>query len=169
MATSFKKTQLAKPKKRTELTEEQKQEIKEAFDLFDTDGSGTIDEKEFIELCKTVNNASPTFPANFKTALQEFDVNEDGLIDYGEFLEIDRRYPLVLFPAFRLQDMMQRKSMGEHAWLGVIEDYNEQRIIEEYKATHAGRMPPDPFAKQIGKTFCPCMYKAKTHAKLIAT
>lgn len=29
-----------------ELTEEQKQEIKEAFDLFDTDGSGTIDVKE---------------------------------------------------------------------------------------------------------------------------
>ena len=27
-------------KGRTELTEEQKQEIKEAFDLFDTDGSG---------------------------------------------------------------------------------------------------------------------------------
>ena len=30
----------------TGLTEEQKQEIREAFDLFDTDGSGTIDAKE---------------------------------------------------------------------------------------------------------------------------
>lgn len=30
----------------SELTEEQRQEIKEAFDLFDTDGSGTIDAKE---------------------------------------------------------------------------------------------------------------------------
>jgi len=29
-----------------ELTDEQKQEIKEAFDLFDTDGSGEIDAKE---------------------------------------------------------------------------------------------------------------------------
>lgn len=29
-----------------ELTEEQKQEIKEAFDLFDTNGSGSIDSKE---------------------------------------------------------------------------------------------------------------------------
>merc|ERR1712166_1601177 len=43
---SYKKTALARPKKRTELTEEQKQEIKEAFDLFDTDGSGNIDQKE---------------------------------------------------------------------------------------------------------------------------
>lgn len=29
-----------------ELTDDQKQEIREAFDLFDTDGSGTIDAKE---------------------------------------------------------------------------------------------------------------------------
>ena len=33
-------------KGRAELTEEQRQEIKEAFDLFDTDGSGSIDSKE---------------------------------------------------------------------------------------------------------------------------
>ncbi len=37
---SYKKSAIARPKKRTELTEEQRQEIKEAFDLFDTDGSG---------------------------------------------------------------------------------------------------------------------------------
>ena len=37
---------MTRPKKRSDLTEEQKQEIKEAFDLFDTDGSGNIDSKE---------------------------------------------------------------------------------------------------------------------------
>jgi Ca2+-binding EF-hand superfamily protein len=33
-------------KGRQELTEEQKQEVKEAFDLFDTEGTGQIDAKE---------------------------------------------------------------------------------------------------------------------------
>ena len=33
-------------KKQKKLTEEQKQEITEAFNLFDTDGSGSIDSKE---------------------------------------------------------------------------------------------------------------------------
>ena len=42
----FRKSALSRPKKRSDLTEEQKQEIREAFDLFDTDGSGTIDSKE---------------------------------------------------------------------------------------------------------------------------
>jgi hypothetical protein len=64
--------------------------------------------------CRCINNASPAFPSNFKKALEEFDVNEDGLIDYGEFGQIDARYPLVLFPAFRLQDVMQRNSLGKN-------------------------------------------------------
>jgi centrin-1 len=38
---------LTKPTKgQKKLTDDQKQEIKEAFDLFDTDGSGSIDENE---------------------------------------------------------------------------------------------------------------------------
>ena len=35
-----------------ELTEEQKQEIREAFDLFDTDGSGTIEYQELRDAIK---------------------------------------------------------------------------------------------------------------------
>ncbi|KAL7979419.1 hypothetical protein Chor_004577 [Crotalus horridus] len=52
MASSYKKASLgaAAQRKKTapksELTEEQKQEIREAFDLFDTDGTGNIDVKE---------------------------------------------------------------------------------------------------------------------------
>lgn len=50
-ATGFRKTsattnQRKKGSSKPDITEEQKQEIREAFDLFDTDGSGTIDVKE---------------------------------------------------------------------------------------------------------------------------
>jgi len=135
------------------------------FDCFDVDGSGTIDEKEFVELCKTVNNAAPSFPGNFKRALEEFDVNEDGLIDYAEFLELDRRYPLVLFPAYRLQDTLQKNSLGEKGWVKVIEKYNEIKRIEEYKAANGGRLPPDPPLVALGKLFCPCFFVTKTRVK----
>lgn len=35
-----------KPRRHHGLNQQKRQEIKEAFDLFDTDGSGTIDAKE---------------------------------------------------------------------------------------------------------------------------
>lgn len=82
--------------------------------------------KRLLSICRrVVNNASPMFPGNFQRALDEFDVNEDGLIDYNEFVELDRRYPLVLFPAFKLQDMMQKYSLGEctrdgSVWVGEL-------------------------------------------------
>jgi len=57
-AANYKKTTLAgggrkKTGPKPELTEEQKQEIREAFDLFDADGSGTIDAKE-LKVCLTI-------------------------------------------------------------------------------------------------------------------
>ena len=83
------------------------------FDSFDDDDGGTLDEEEFMILCKAVNNMNPTFPGNFTTALQEFDTNGDGLIDFEEFEDLNRFYPLVLFPAFRLQDRIQKVTLGE--------------------------------------------------------
>ena len=44
--------------KKFELTEEQKQEIREAFDLFDTDGSGTIDAKELKVAMRALGNGA---------------------------------------------------------------------------------------------------------------
>lgn len=140
--------------------------LKFCFRCFDHDDSGTIDEKEFCELCKVVNNAAPLFPGNFQKALDEFDVNEDGLIDYSEFVELDRRYPLILFPAFKLQDMLQKHTLGESTWVEISEAYHAQKKIEEYKATHGGKLPPEPIVKRILKTLLPCMYVQKVHIKI---
>ena len=112
------------------------------FDTFDKDGSGTIDEEEFMNLCKAVNNANPMFPGNFTRALQEFDRNDDGLIDHDEFRELNKRYPLILFPAFRLQDAMQKKTLGEARWVSVHRIMFKKKQIEEYRQTHSGEFPP---------------------------
>lgn len=140
--------------------------LKFCFETFDKDGSNAIDEQEFVELCKHVNNASPTYPGNFKNTLENFDVNEDGLIDYNEFIELERRYPLILFPAFRLQDSLQSFSLGASQWLKIIEEHTRMRKIEEYKALHGGKAPPEPFGRRMGKAFCPCFYKERVHIKL---
>jgi hypothetical protein len=58
------------------------------FDSFDVDHSNTIDESEFIQLCKNINNSAPSFPANFKNALEKFDVNAGIYINYLNYMYI---------------------------------------------------------------------------------
>jgi hypothetical protein len=92
-------------------------------------------------LHRCINNASPAFPSNFKKALEEFDVNEDGLIDYQEFGQIDARYPLVLFPAFRLQDVMQRNSLGKRLRCAVLTVWSQLLSTEFWRVRLSD--PPD--------------------------
>lgn len=120
----------------------------------------------FPLLFRVVNNAAPLFPGNFGRALDEFDVNEDGLIDYAEFVELDRRYPLVLFPAFKLQDHLQKHTLGEHAWVGISEGYHARKRIEDYKAAHGGKLPQEGILTRISKTLFPCFYSKKAHIKI---
>merc|ERR1739838_451148 len=72
--------------KQKELTEEQKQEIKEAFDLFDTDGSGEIDSKEL----KVAMRALGFEPKKEEIQKMISDVDDDGsgTIGYEEFLKM---------------------------------------------------------------------------------
>merc|ERR1711879_509884 len=73
-------------KKQKELTDEQKQEIKEAFDLFDTDGSGSIDSKEL----KVAMRALGFEPKKEEIQKMISDVDDDGsgTIEYEEFLKM---------------------------------------------------------------------------------
>lgn len=113
------------------------------FNMFDKDSSGTIDEGEFMTLCAMVNDGAPVFPGNFTTALENFDVNDDGLIDFNEFKALNLRFPLVLFPAFRLQEAIQQKTLGEAEWLKVNEAITAKRRREDYMAKHGGAPPPE--------------------------
>ena len=88
------------------------------------------------------------------------------MIDYAEFVELDRRYPLVLFPAFKLQDMLQKKTLGEATWVAVSESYHAQKKIEEYKAMHGGKLPPEPFGRRVLKAIFPCFFVQKVHIKI---
>ena len=123
------------------------------FDSFDLDQGGTLDEEEFMILCKAVNNMNPTFPGNFTTALEEFDQNDDGLIDFDEFQDLNRHYPLVLFPAFRLQDRIQKVTLGEVGWVSVAKRCAKSKYILEYMKLHGGDPPPESFITRLFRCF----------------
>ena len=68
------------------MTREQQQELKEAFDLFDTDGSGSIDQKELGVVMQALG-----FQPNqeeIRKILIDLDQNADGVLDYQEFFDL---------------------------------------------------------------------------------
>merc|ERR1712166_543760 len=67
-----------------ELTEEQKQEIREAFDLFDTDGSGCIDAKE-LKVAMRALGFEPK-KDEIRKMIADIDKDGDGTIDFDEFM-----------------------------------------------------------------------------------
>lgn len=61
----------------------QKPELRTAFDKFDRDGNGFIDEAEFAELLSSLG--IDLTPEKIQIAFMAIDVNGNERVDFGEF------------------------------------------------------------------------------------
>lgn len=75
-----------KKRNRSALSEEQRQEIKEAFDLFNTDGTGRIDAKE-LKVAMRALGFEPK-REEIRRMISEIDRSGSGSIEYQDFLEL---------------------------------------------------------------------------------
>lgn len=149
-----------KPK---ELTEEQRQEIKEAFDLFDTDGSGSIDAKE-LKVAMRALGFEPK-KEEIQKMIQDVDTDGSGQIEWEEFLKMMTTKLLNRDPmeeikkAFKLFDddntgkisfkNLKRvaKELGEK-----ITDEELQEMIDEADRDGDGEVNEDDFIRIMKKT-----------------
>merc|ERR1719265_3132365 len=77
------------PKKKgkgTGLSEEQVEEIREAFNLFDTDQSGAIDVRELKAAMRALGFEIKK--EELKKMISDIDNDGNGSIEFGEFLEM---------------------------------------------------------------------------------
>lgn len=79
---------------RHELTEEQKQEIKEAFELFDTDKDGAVDFHE-LKVAMRALGFDLKKPEVLKI-IRDHDKSGQGLLEYDDFSKISEWSSLVL-------------------------------------------------------------------------
>ncbi|CAM6092549.1 unnamed protein product [Calypogeia fissa] len=145
------------------LTEEQKQEIREAFDLFDTDGSGTIDAKE-LKVAMRALGFEPK-KEEIKKMIADIDKDGSGTIDFEEFLQMmtakmgERDSKEEIMKAFRLFDddetgkisfkNLKRvaKELGEN-----MTDEELQEMIDEADRDGDGEINEEEFYRIMKKT-----------------
>ena len=160
---SYRKAALAKPKKRTDLTEEQRQEIKEAFDLFDTDGSGNIDAKE-LKVAMRALGFEPK-KEEIKKMISEVDPHGEGLVPFDAFMDLmttkmaERDPREEMLKAFRLFDEDESgkisfknlkrvaKELGEN-----MSDEEIHEMIEEADRDGDGEINEEEFVRIMKKT-----------------
>ena len=68
------------------LTEDEVLEIKEAFDLFDSDHSGTIDTEELKQALSNLGIDAKN--QTLQNMMNDIDKNQSGTIDFDEFIEM---------------------------------------------------------------------------------
>merc|ERR1711898_75260 len=163
MASNYKKTSLARPKKRSELTEEQKQEIKEAFDLFDTDGTGYIDAKE-LKVAMRALGFEPK-KEEIKKMIAEVDREGRGVIEFNDFMDLmttkmaERDPREEILKAFRLFDDDNTGKIGLKNLKRVARELGEtmteeelQEMIDEADRDGDGEINEDEFIRIMKKT-----------------
>merc|ERR1711964_84868 len=90
------------------MGDDQIQEIREAFDLFDTDGSGTIDAKELKVAMRALGLDAKK--DEIRRMIDDIDKDGSGTIDFNEFLNMmtarmgDRDSREEIVKVFRLFD-----------------------------------------------------------------
>ncbi|XP_053922029.1 uncharacterized protein LOC104059638 [Cuculus canorus] len=146
-----------------ELTEEQKQEIREAFDLFDTDGSGSIDVKE-LKVAMRALGFEPK-KEEIKKMIADIDKEGSGTIDFEDFLAMmtqkmsEKDSKEEILKAFRLFDddgtgkisfkNLKRvaKELGEN-----LTDEELQEMIDEADRDGDGEVSEQEFLRIMKKT-----------------
>jgi calmodulin len=111
------------------LTRAQVQEFKEAFDIFDVDGGGTITAEELGDVMRSLGQ-KPT-RAQLEAMVNEIDADGDGAIDFPEFLTMMLRKMNEGDPEKELRDVFMVFDKDQSGTISAEELRNVMRVIGE--------------------------------------
>lgn len=146
-----------------DLTEEQKQEIREAFDLFDTEGTGHIDAKE-LKVALRALGFEPK-KEEIRKMLSDVDKEGTGLVSYQSFFDLmttkmgERDSKEEILRAFRLFDDDETGKISFKNLRRVANELGEnmtdeelQEMIDEADRDGDGEVSQEEFLRIMMKT-----------------
>ncbi|KAL6576138.1 hypothetical protein OROHE_000609 [Orobanche hederae] len=145
------------------LTQQKRQEIREAFELFDTDGSGTIDAKELNVAMRALGFEMSE--EEITRMIAEVDKDGSGAIDFDEFCHMmtakfgERDTKDELMKAFQIIDQDQNGKISvadiQRIAKQVGENFTEKEIqdmVDEADRDRDGEVNPDDFLRMMRRT-----------------
>ena len=88
--------------------------LKFCFYIFDKDKNGYIDQDELTMFIEQLHQEK--LQGNLASTQQSLDYNQDGKFEFHEFKQMHKQFPQVLYPAFRLQQIMMDNICGSTWW-----------------------------------------------------
>ena len=88
--------------------------LQACFSMYDPKGQGSIDNSDFLTFLTMFHPYQ--YRGRTTRALREFDLPEDGRLSFGRLKELNDTFPHLLYPAFRIQETVQRQFMGYKWW-----------------------------------------------------
>jgi len=145
------------------VTEEELREIREAFDLFDADKTGTIDYHEFKVAVRALG--FPAKKAELRTMIREEDPRETGSVNRKQFERIlvrkyeSRKPEEEILKAFKLFDADGSGKISLSNMRAVVEELGEdiqedelKAMIEEFDRNDDGCIDREEFMKIMMQT-----------------
>eukprot|EP00759_Apiculatamorpha_spiralis_P041354 PhF_6_TR40008/c0_g1_i1/m.59377 len=105
------------------LTEEELEYLRDTFEMFDKDGSGTLDRAEISSLLTVLNDNIPPPTEEVEWVFQYYDQDGNGTFDQREFMQIVERWyagtlnekPVTLPPNTNTVDNRSSKTHTENS------------------------------------------------------
>lgn len=87
-----------------------------SFDIYDLDSSGTLEAYELEQLTKDVYGEKDLPERTQRTIQILAPKGENNLVTRAQFANFNQKQPLLLFPAYQMQETLIQKIMGKNWW-----------------------------------------------------
>ena len=108
--------------------------VRFAFDLYDADSSGELEENEVLRILKDLYGKrgykNNTHAQKVFSHLQSMDINGDSkdfCINFKNFYNFSKSHPALLYPAFKMQQQLRESVLGTGFWQEMAK---KRRILE---------------------------------------
>ena len=131
------------------------------FTLYDSDGSGSLDDKEFAKMSQEMQSKQFSFPKNVAHAIQSMITSadyraakcEDGLVDVDDFMQFARLCPVAFYPIFNFQMNVRRATLGEAYWSHLVGRKLKVQELVKFMRNNHGAQPEMTWRDHVWNTF----------------